>query len=234
LFFAGKSDIMTFMRKASSERLSAAGEGGGREAKSIHPLDEMTAAEYLMPENRELFAERCSQVALRATRGFLNGRATTDHDYEDVAQEATLKATIGLSSFRGEGKLTSWVFRIAINEAYSWLRKRHADRRGADTDLYLEELFFAGQNNPAAGTDPEALMIQEQQVTLFREAIENLKEEERTVLMLHLDDWTDEQIAGASGMKVETVKSRLHRARLHLLDRLMRRGLAPGEEGSGK
>ena len=146
-----------------------------------------------------------------------------DSEAEDVLQEAYLRAFTALADFRGESSLATWLTRIVFNEALQRLRCR--------TDLPASTLdpprasqaevipFPLSGNQPA---DPERAMAQRQLCQLLERAIDELPEEFRTVLMARvIEDMSIEETADLLGLRQETVKTRLHRAR-----RLLKTALA--------
>jgi RNA polymerase sigma-70 factor (ECF subfamily) len=140
-------------------------------------------------------------------------------DARDVAQEAFISAFQKLHTFRGRSAFYSWLFRIAMNSAVSRQRKRNRvpvsieavrDRSG------LEPADQHPENRP--GFSIEATERQ----TAVRAALADLPEEFRTVLVLkEMEDLKYDEIAEIIGCPIGTVRSRIHRARAELRDRLM-------------
>lgn len=140
-------------------------------------------------------------------------------DAEEVAQEAFLKAFRGLRSFRSESQFSTWLFRIAVNEARMKLRKRR--------EVPLETVFPDEDNDsdytPTMLADwreiPSDAMLREEQRRLVQESIAELPEMYREVLTLR--DVNGKNIAETSeilGISVGNTKVRLLRARLRLRD----------------
>jgi RNA polymerase sigma-70 factor, ECF subfamily len=134
---------------------------------------------------------------------------------EDVLQEAYLHAFQSLSRFRGEASLATWLTRIVLNEALQRVR-RH-------TDLPVSRIELPDQSAghvipfPISGTpvaDPERVMAQRQLCQLVERAIDELPQDFRTVLVARVVEGMGvDETAALLGIRPETVKTRLHRAR---------------------
>ncbi len=137
------------------------------------------------------------------------------HEAEDVAQEAFLQAYTKLSSFQGKSNFYTWLYRIAFNTSISRRRRR---RSQASLDQVQEKTGC----EPADPSDaPDAQLQRQERVELLRAALNELSEEHRRILVLReIDGCCYETISEALCLPVGTVRSRLHRARIQLRDRL--------------
>jgi RNA polymerase sigma-70 factor (ECF subfamily) len=134
---------------------------------------------------------------------------------EEVAQEAFLRVHRAIGEFRGESKLSTWLYAITSRLCLTRLGagERRLRREGEETLLRLAN----GHANPVA-----ALERSELEGALHR-AIGELAEERRIVVVLRdLEGLAYEEIAVALDLPVGTVRSRLHRARLDLKEKLER------------
>ncbi len=143
-------------------------------------------------------------------------------DAEDAVQDSLLKAFVHLSEFRGGSGFSTWLTRIAINEALMNLRRNRrknevavGEPRGAE-DLHPEIADL--------GLSPEdAYSLRELQQVLI-DMVEGLKPTSRTVFQLrYLQQLSTNATASFMGLPVSTVKARLHRARLELRQVLEKR-----------
>lgn len=144
-----------------------------------------------------------------------------DGEAEDVLQEAYLRAFSALSGFRGESSLATWLSRIVLNEALQ-RRRKHTDTPAPQVTLARQEAevipFPLSGSQPA---DPERAMAQHELCQLLERAIDDLPEEFRVVLVIRvIEDMSVEETANLLGLRQETVKTRLHRARRLLKDAL--------------
>jgi RNA polymerase sigma-70 factor (ECF subfamily) len=130
-------------------------------------------------------------------------------DAEDVAQEAYLRAFRFFPSFRG-GDARAWLMKIVRNTCYTWL---HANRPLQDATEFDESLFPPDSRAP----NPEELVLQNDNSTLVRKALEKLPPNYLEVLILReLEGMSYREIADITGMPVGTVMSSLSRARVRL------------------
>jgi len=144
---------------------------------------------------------------------------------EDLTQEAFLKAFEGLGQFRGRSGFFTWLYRIAANLALSY-RRNERRQINIGSSGSLEDL--AGQ---AAKLRKVVALEQERSDTalereetrrLVWEAIQSLEDGYREVLVLRdMEAFDYAQIAQVLQLPVGTVKSRLHRARMALRDKLL-------------
>jgi RNA polymerase sigma-70 factor, ECF subfamily len=136
-------------------------------------------------------------------------------DAEDIAQEAFVQAYVKLRTFAGGSAFYTWLYRIAVNAAISRRRKR---REQTSVDSKREELGLEPQDD---GEMAEERLLREERAAAVRRALERLSDEHRTILVLReVDDCDYDEIAQILQLPVGTVRSRLHRARLHLKEQL--------------
>ncbi len=152
----------------------------------------------------------------------------SEADAQEVLQEAFLNAYQKLPLFRGEAQFSSWLYRIAANSALMRLRrKRRAPDALADQPLELAGPRFSAEGHlePTSTSDwsqraDEQMMSGELGVAI-NEAVQELPDDYRTVFLLKdVDGLSNEDIAQALDLTVPAVKSRLHRARLALREKL--------------
>jgi len=149
---------------------------------------------------------------------------------EDVAQEAFLSLHRHGHRFRGEARFSTFVYRVAANAA---LNRRRTLGRSRARERQLAERQAAGTDLPAVPRDPEdAAAGSEVQVEVQR-ALLDLPEDLRAATVLYdIEGVPYGEIARVLGIPEGTVKSRIHRARRALRDRL--RSLVGVEHGSSK
>jgi RNA polymerase sigma-70 factor, ECF subfamily len=134
---------------------------------------------------------------------------------EDAAQEAFVRAHRSLPEFRGDAKLSTWLYTIVSRLCLTRLRAgdRRAVRHGEETLLRLAD--------QRGGPDADAERV-ELEVALHR-AIAELPEERRAVVVLRdLEGLSYEEIAETLDVELNTVRSRLHRARMDLKEKMER------------
>jgi len=170
--------------------------------------DELAVRAITKRYNRRLF---------RLARSILRD----DAEAEDVVQESYVRAFTGLDLFRGDASFGTWITRIAVNEALGRLRRR---RPTIDWETYSENRTTAQVIDfpaSAVSNDPERMMAQSEVRAVLERAIDELPDAFRAVFVARIvEGLTIEETADLFGLKPETVKTRLHRARALLRDAL--------------
>lgn len=179
------------------------------ESASLPELVELVRAGHR--EGYRYIMQRCNQRLFRVARAVLNDES----EAEDALQEAYLHAYVRLHSFRQDARVTTWLTRIVLNECYSRLRKR---RITVPLDS-LEEGTAQVVNFPTrfGMEDPMHKTGRSQTRGLIEDAIETLSEPYRVVFVMRsVEEYSTEETAKMLGIRPETVKTRLHRARRQL------------------
>ncbi|OYP37689.1 RNA polymerase sigma factor [Rhodopirellula sp. MGV] len=147
--------------------------------------------------NRDkLFASLCR---------FLN----SPNDAEEALQEAFVRAFTRIESFKRKSKFSTWLYRIAFNTA---ITNRQSRRRSVS--IYGDEQQYAFDLEDPHFDDAEESMIREEQKQLVHTALERLSDDHRAILILReMDDLAYEDIADVLDIPINTVRSRLSRAR---------------------
>ena len=141
-------------------------------------------------------------------------------DAEDAVQETFLKAYMALSGFRGESRLSVWLYRIASNVCTDCLRRRRetvslsAEDENGERELEIEDTRF----DPAAAAEKSALR------DAVREAMDALPDASRRVLLLReIGGLSYDEIAQMLEINVGTIKSRISRGREKLREKFLSR-----------
>ncbi|WP_114948932.1 RNA polymerase sigma factor [Microvirga calopogonii] len=177
-------------------------------------LDDMALVSHARAGNSDAFRiimQRHNRRLYRVARGVIGN----DIEAEDVVQESYLKAFTHLDTFRGEAQLSTWLTRIVLNEALGRVRRRREildlstlDRIG---DGQAQILVF---QQPSPSQDPEAEAGRAQLRRMVEQALDDLPEAFRSVfVMREIEEMNTEETASHLGIRPETVKTRLHRAR---------------------
>ena len=143
----------------------------------------------------------------------------SDEDAEDVVQEAYLQSLKAIGEFRGHSRFTTWIHRIAVNQALMKLRKRRNDV------FPLDSVDSGDIGYPLSLMDwsESALdeVVRQEAVGTLESAIEELPIDLKTVVVLRdVNGLSNEEAAQALDLPIGAVKWRLHRARSLLRDRL--------------
>lgn len=169
------------------------------------------------PEEFARLVDAYSSKIYRLATKMLNHQ----QDAEDVLQETFLKAYRGIKSFDGRSKISTWLFRIATNEALMVLRRKHPDTVSIDEPVETEE----GEKEPVQIVDwcclPEEELLSEETKEKLDEAVQRLPERLRVVFLLRdINDLSTHETAEILGLSDTAVKTRLSRARLRLREEL--------------
>jgi RNA polymerase sigma-70 factor (ECF subfamily) len=128
-------------------------------------------------------------------------------DAEEVAQDAFIKAFDGLHRFKGEARFSSWLYRIAYNEAISKVRKKSLQT------VQLEEELTQDMTEEVVMNEVMGMNDREQKAVITK-TLDDLDESEASLITLYyLEDNKVEEISYITGMSVSNVKVKLHRTR---------------------
>ncbi len=177
--------------------------------------EEPGAAESLVQE----YGERVYRLAFRITGN--------PPDAEEVAQDALWTAARKIGTFKGESALGSWHDRFTTNTAYQKLRARRGrDHAEISWDALLPQFNENGHHAEPVedwSRKVQEPIIQRELRDLLSSAVDALPPDYRTAFLLHdVDGLPNREIAKSLGISLPAVKSRVHRSRLFLRQRLGR------------
>jgi RNA polymerase sigma-70 factor (ECF subfamily) len=166
----------------------------------------------------DTYGDRVYRLAIRITGN--------EQDAEEVAQDALWTAARKIDTFKGESAFGSWVYRITANTAYQKLR----GRRGRRNEVLWDDLQPAFDEHrqhaePVADWSGkvEEPALQTELRAVLTTAINDLPADYRTSFLMHdVEGLSNPEIAETLHLSLPAVKSRVHRSRLFLRDRLSR------------
>ena len=183
----------------------------------VNQIPDQTLIDSCLAGRREAFGQLVDRYQNRLFHSLLHLLGSRE-DAQDAAQDAFVNAFEKLSSFRGQSQFYSWLFRIAFNTAVS------AKRKTRRMPVSLDARRDASGQEPSdltPSTEPSYPMDVSDRQRLVRQALSELPEEFRTALVLkEMDGMSYEEIADVVEVPLGTVRSRIHRARLELRDKL--------------
>ncbi|HEX6986772.1 MAG TPA: sigma-70 family RNA polymerase sigma factor [Planctomycetaceae bacterium] len=136
----------------------------------------------------------------------------------EAVQDAFVHAYQKLDTFQGNAAFSTWLFRIAVNAAFSRQRRSRRYRTSLD-GTRGESAYEPSDHRPDA--DPSQPLERSETQRIVRDALAALPEEYRTALVLkEMDGFRYEEIAEIVGVPIGTVRSRIHRARNELREKL--------------
>jgi RNA polymerase sigma-70 factor (ECF subfamily) len=169
--------------------------------------DEDVVARVLAGETAlfELIMRRHNQLLFRVARGVLK----SDADAEDVVQQAYLQAYAHLAQFSGDARLSTWLTRITLNEAFARTR-----RRGRHAEVPFENSESEPMRLMSDRRSPEDDASAREVTRLLEAAVDELPEIYRIVfVMREVQELSTAETAQCLELTEEAVKVRLHRAR---------------------
>lgn len=162
--------------------------------------------------------ERLFEDYYRPVSQYFARRGCSKEECQDLAQETFMSAYRGMSSYRSESSLETWLFVIAANVWRNWLRSQKAQKRSA-TEVSLEKESRSterGVLNVVPAPDTSALegLLSSERFALLKRELENLPARMRFCFLLRFHQGLKyREIANVMGVSVETVKSQLFQAR---------------------
>ncbi len=139
---------------------------------------------------------------------------------EDLTQEAFIKAFHSLPSFKEEFAFSTWLMKIATNNCIDFLRKRKLKTRSIHEPVKYKDEELE-RSLPAQDPTPEKTLLQEERRRIIEEAIQELPDRYRHVILLrHKEEKSYEEIADILGLPLGTVKAQIFRAREMLNQKL--------------
>jgi RNA polymerase sigma-70 factor (ECF subfamily) len=147
-------------------------------------------------------------------------RMVGESEAEDLTQEVFVRIGRALKSFRGDSKLSTWIYQIATNVAVDRHRRLSARPGDAETlpieditEIEEEKEIWTGEEKVSS----EQRVIRQEMNGCIRQIIETLPETYRSIIVLsELEGFKDNEIADILGLSLQAAKIRLHRARTRL------------------
>jgi RNA polymerase sigma-70 factor (ECF subfamily) len=138
------------------------------------------------------------------------GRSYADpSQFEDLYQEILIQLWKGFASFRGDAKLSTWIYRVALNTSMTFLRDRK--RKTRQTQEISEAIQIGVEDIPLEVKD---------QIDQLQKAIRKLPEEDRSIIILYLDDYPYKEIAEIIGLSANHIGVKINRIKKKLLTEL--------------
>ncbi|MCM2250914.1 MAG: RNA polymerase sigma factor [Ramlibacter sp.] len=167
----------------------------------------------------ESIMRRHNRLMFRTARSVLKSDAET----EDAVQDAYLNAWRALGSFRDDAKLSTWLVRIVLNEAFKRVRRRASNVVLFDSGVPAEDPQAESATEMERDPQPELAASRAEMRRLMEARIDELPELFRTVFVLRaVQEMTVEEVAVALAIPEATVRTRFFRARAQLRESLSR------------
>ena len=147
---------------------------------------------------------------------------TNDYDEtQDLAQEVFLKIYRQIKNFRGDSKLSTWIYRISVNTCLDWKKKKMRIKSINFSNMVNEENKDQTIGIKDDSPLPDEIILQDEDQRIVHDLIYELSDKYKTVLiMYHFNEMSYEDIAKALNVPQRTVETRLYRARRMLKDKI--------------
>jgi RNA polymerase sigma-70 factor (ECF subfamily) len=196
------------------------GETDKAAAGNVAPVDPRSEDALLVAaaKNREaqafeILVGRHQGRILRVAQQFTRNR----EDAEDVVQQAFQKAFLRLRQFEGNSAFSTWLTRIAINEALMWLRKKRAAQEVSIEESSEGNVTTLPLDSPDPGPNPEDSCLQREWGQILSQAMKQLTPAIRTAVELRdLGELSTDETAGVMKLSVSAVKARVFHGRKKL------------------
>ena len=150
-------------------------------------------------------------------RSHVSRYVSQKEDIKDICLESFQKAFSQISSYNPEYKFSTWLYRIARNTAFDYLNKQDREKNNMPTTSIHED-FAELKELPATMHNPEEDIINQQEYDKWLTNIEKLKDDYKLVARMNLiDNFGYKEIADELGMPLNTVKTKIRRAKALLL-----------------
>jgi len=157
------------------------------------------------------------KMVLNTCNRFVNNR----EDAEDLTQEVFIEVYRSLSNFRGDSKISTWIYRIAVTKSLDYLRKKKRKKRFGTLKNIFSEENPAIQVKSSESSNPDTNLENEDRIRILNEALGSLPENQRTVFTLSkYDEMSYAEIAEIMDTSLSSVESLIHRAKVNLKKKL--------------
>ncbi len=133
--------------------------------------------------------------------------ATLKVPYEDLRQEILTNLWLGLEQFKGESKLSTWVYRVAVNSALMAIRNYRPNVKTLPFEISVVDISSETDDNKA------------EQLTALHELINRLLPIEKAIILLWLDEYSYEEIGEIIGIERNNVATKIHRIKNKLISK---------------
>lgn len=192
--------------------------------KAANLTDEELVELYVSTTDELLFEEIVNRysnciyaTAYRITRNH--------HDSEEILQEVLLLLAKKIDTFRSDAKFSTWLYRVTLNTCYGRLRSESKHSKDISLDDYAPYDSYGSLGGKVKSKEwsnnPYLILYKKEALEIIEKAIADLPEKYRVVLHLRdIEQLPQDEISSILGISVGAVKSRLHRARLFVRDKI--------------
>lgn len=186
---------------------------------ALTKLPDSKVVQRVLEGEKELFEillRRYNQRLFRVIRSYIH----SEDDVQDIMQDAYVKAYLKLQQFNNQSSFSTWLIRIAINEALQHIRKHKRLITNYGKKERLDNVFQLPDTNQM---NPEKQAIKNETRILVERAVDQLPEKYKVVFVLHqIEGLSNPEIAECLKLTESNVKVRLHRAKNLLKEELFK------------
>ena len=165
----------------------------------------------------KILVDEYQKKVLNTCNRFVNNR----EDAEDLTQEVFIEVYRSISGFRGDSKLSTWIYRIAVTKSLDFLRKRKRKKRFGIMKSISGEERLREELKATDTSDPGTQAENQDRIKILNEALEKLPENQRVAFTLSkYEELSYQEIAEILETTIPAVESLIHRAKNNLKKRL--------------
>lgn len=206
-------DYLAMVWYDNTVRISSDNKVTGKEGVTTAAPDERTLVERAQAGDLDAF-EQIVQTYQTKVYNIALSMTGNHHDADDAAQDVFIKVYRSIGAFSFRARFSTWLYRVATNVCLDYLRKR---KRTAAVTLDADDTEDAQIQIADPAPTPEILLEEKETIRQVRQAIAQLSDEHKKVILLRdLSGLSYDEIAAIEQCSVGTVKSRINRARQNL------------------
>ncbi|KPK96054.1 hypothetical protein AMJ80_02160 [bacterium SM23_31] len=184
-------------------------------------MDDIELIKCVKQGDREAFkalVDIYKDMVYKICYGFVKNK----EDTEDITQDVFFTIFKNIKNFKYESKISTWIYRIAVNRSLNHIRKRKLSGIFTKRNiLYVDSENAAEIPAPEDSSAEHTAVTGEKKKVIFK-ALNGLPSNQRVAFTLcHVEGLTYEKIAGIMGCSVSAVESRIHRAKINLQKKLV-------------
>ena len=182
-------------------------------------MDELENIQKLLAGNEEAFRELVKNYQKMVVNTCF-GMVHNQEDAEDIAQEVFIEVYRSIHKFRSDSKLSTWVYRIAVNKSLNYIR----DNKKNKWFQNLEDVFSVEKSNGLIADNtgqPEYNIEKSQRAEMLHQVLSSLPEKQKTAFSLNKsEDLSYQEISEVMELSLSSVESLIHRAKKNLQKKL--------------
>jgi len=142
-------------------------------------------------------------------------------DAEDITQDVFIEVYKSVAHFRGDAKLSTWLYRISVNKSLDFIRKKKRKKRFAKLQNFLGTERITDTIPDRDKSNPHTILANQERIKILNEAIETLTVNQKIVFTLgKTEGLKNKEIAEMMGISLSSVESLMHRAKENLRKKL--------------